>query len=37
VQSSYQFTVDEANFYLVPGQVDQRQVNTLNDVEGFIY
>ncbi len=37
VQSSYQFTVNEANYYLVPGQVDQRQVNTLNDVEGFIY
>jgi surface antigen len=31
------FTVDEANYYLIPGQVDQRQVNTLSDVEGFIY
>ena len=31
------FTVDEANYYDIPGQVDQRRVNTLSDVEGFIY
>jgi len=31
------FTVDEANFFEIPGVLDQRRVTTLNDVEGFIY
>lgn len=31
------FEVNEANYFLIPGQVDARQVTTLNDVEGFIY
>jgi surface antigen len=31
------FFVDEANFAEVPGQIDQREVTTLSDVEGFIY
>ncbi len=36
VQGPSSFTVDEANYY-VPNGIDQRQVNTLYDVEGFIY
>ncbi|HXZ99753.1 MAG TPA: CHAP domain-containing protein [Candidatus Binatia bacterium] len=31
------FTVDEANYFEVPGVLDQREVTTLQDVEGFIY
>jgi surface antigen len=31
------FAVDEDNFGRYPGTPDQRRVNTLVDVEGFIY
>jgi len=31
------FVVDEANYFEIPGVLDQRHVTTLNDVEGFIY
>jgi peptidoglycan hydrolase CwlO-like protein len=37
VVSPTDFYVDEANFDEVPGDIDSRQVTTLNDVEGFIY
>jgi surface antigen len=31
------FTVDESNYYEIPGRLDQRHLTTLWDVEGFIY
>jgi len=37
VVSPTDFYVDEANFAEIPGQIDSREVTTLNDVEGFIY
>jgi surface antigen len=37
VVSPSDFYVDEANYAEVPGQIDSREVTTLNDVEGFIY
>jgi surface antigen len=37
VQGASQFTVDEGNYDEVPGDLDQRPIGTLADVEGFIY
>jgi surface antigen len=37
VVSPTNFYVDEANFDEIPGNIDSREVTTLNDVEGFIY
>jgi len=37
VVSPTDFYVDEANFDEIPGNIDSREVTTLNDVEGFIY
>jgi surface antigen len=37
VQGPSQFTVDEANYDEVPGDLDQRWIFTLSGVEGFIY
>jgi surface antigen len=37
VVSPSDFYVNEANFDEIPGNIDSREVTTLNDVEGFIY
>jgi surface antigen len=37
VVSPTDFYVDEANFDEIPGNIDSREITTLNDVEGFIY
>jgi hypothetical protein len=36
VQSGHSFTIDEGNF-LGLGVIDQRHIDSLNDVEAFIY
>lgn len=37
VDGSSDFTVDESNYYEIPGKLDQRHITSLWDVEGFIY
>ena len=37
VQGPSDFTVDEANYDEVPGDLDRREIGTLAGVEGFIY